>query len=67
MRERKSRLFPVALSPERAAGCIGVRPELIRDAIRLRLLPCYKAPRGSRRIVLVRDLLHYIRREWKRV
>jgi len=42
MRERRTALFPIALSPARLADVLGIRPELIADAIKNDLLPCYR-------------------------
>ena len=64
-RARKSRLWPIAVSPEQAAESIGVRPETIAAAIKSRELPCYA--KGTRRRVLWHDISRWIRRTWKRV
>ena len=65
MRERKSRLWPIAMSPSKAADALGIRPEQVQAAIFCGALPCYKI--GVKRRVLVRDLYHWIRRNWRRV
>ena len=64
-RARKSRLWPIALSPAQAADAIGVRPEIIADAIRSGELRCFA--KGVKRRVLWRDLNRWIIRTWKKV
>lgn len=65
MRERRTALFPIALSPTKLADCVGVLPRVIADAIKTGDLPCYK--RGTKRRVLVQDAVDWIKQTWERV
>lgn len=65
MRERRTALFPVAMSPARLADCIGVKRATITDAIKNDLLPCYR--KGLMRRVLVQDAVSWIKNTWERV
>jgi hypothetical protein len=58
-RPRKTRLFPVGLSPAACAAAVNCSQAIIRAGIKLGALPCYKA--GLRRIVLVEDLVKFVR------
>jgi hypothetical protein len=40
MRERCTALLPIALSPARLAKSLGIRVEVVNDAIQNDLLPC---------------------------
>lgn len=65
MRERRTSLYPIALSPAKLADCLGVLPRVVADAIKLGDLPCYK--HGTKRRVLVQDAVQYIKQHWRRV
>jgi hypothetical protein len=68
MRERVTPLFPIALSPAKLADVLGVRPEMIADAIKNDLLPAYRPRQGVKRHrVLVQDATDWIRNTWERV
>jgi hypothetical protein len=62
-RHNKSRLFPIALSPARAAQALDLRPDQIAAMIRTGL-PVHKV--GAKRRILVKDIYHFIRRNWPR-
>ena len=49
-RENRTRLFPIAVSPARAADAIGVDPSVIEAAVRSGDLPLYQVAKGARRI-----------------
>jgi hypothetical protein len=65
MRERRTALFPIALSPAKLADCIGIKPQVVTDAIKNDLLPCYR--NGLKRRVLVQDAVAWIKNTWERV
>ena len=65
MRERRTAIFPIALSPARLAGCLDIRPEVIANAIKQDHLPCYR--KGTKRRVLVADAIEWVRNTWERV
>ncbi len=65
-RPLKNRLFPVALSLSQAATCLGVSRETIVEGVRTNQLPYFHAPTGSRKRVLVADLVAFVR-TWRRV
>ena len=65
MRERRNAIFPIALSPAKLAECLGVRPELVADAIKRDLLACYR--QGVKRRVLVADAIEWVRNTWERI
>jgi hypothetical protein len=65
MRERRTALFPVAVSPAKLAECIGIKPEVVADAIKNDLLPCYR--KGLKRRVLIQDAVQWIKNTWERV
>jgi excisionase family DNA binding protein len=58
-RAHKTPLWPVALSPARAAAVLGIRPDQIQEAIRAGHLPVYTI--GIKRRVLIEDLVAYVR------
>lgn len=64
MRERRNAIFPIALSPAKLAECIGIRAEVIADAIKQDLLPCYR--QGTKRRVLVQDAVAWIKNTWEK-
>jgi hypothetical protein len=64
-RERRTSLFPVAVSPARAADALGIRAEEINEAIKHGELHCYV--KGIRRRVLIADLVEWVRHYWKEV
>lgn len=64
-RKRRTPLFPVAVSPARAAESLDIQPEEIQDAIKSGELPCYI--KGIRRRVLIADLIEWVRHYWKEV
>ena len=49
-RQRRTTLFPIAVSPARAADALGIRAERIQEAIKRGELPCYV--KGVRKRVL---------------
>lgn len=53
-RERRTSLFPIAVSPARAADSLGIRAEEINEAIKRGELHCYV--KGIRSRVLIADL-----------
>jgi excisionase family DNA binding protein len=65
---RKSRvrkLFPIARSVESACECLdGIHHSYVRAAVRSGALPVYRL--GTKRRVLVADLIAWVRTEWKR-
>src|SRR5438552_2930831 len=63
-RARKTRLFPVAVSPAMLADVLNVRAQEIQDYIAAGL-PCYSV--GIRKRILVEDAVRFVRRHWKRV
>jgi hypothetical protein len=65
MRERRTALFPVAVSPAKLAECIGVKRAVVTDAITNDLLPCYR--KGLKRRVLIQDAVQWIKNTWERV
>jgi hypothetical protein len=65
MRERRTALFPVAVSPAKLAECIGIKPAVVADAIKNDLLPCYR--KGLKRRVLIQDAVAWIKNTWERV
>ena len=65
MRERRTALFPIAVSPARLADCIGMKRAVVDDAIRNDLLPCYQ--KGLKRRVLICDAVEWIKNTWERV
>lgn len=60
--QRKSRLFPVALSPQACADALDIRYQKIRDAIDASVLPAFK--HGNQIRILVSDLEEWVRRHW---
>lgn len=64
-RERRTSLFPVAVSPARAAESLGIKVERIQEAIKSGELPCYI--KGVQRRVLVADLTEWVRNTWEKV
>jgi hypothetical protein len=65
MRERRNAIFPIALSPAKLAECLSIRVEVVTDAIKNDLLPCYK--KGVKRRVLVADATEWVRNTWEKV
>ncbi len=65
MRERRNAIFPIALSPAKLADCLGIRPDVIADAIKQDLLPVYR--QGVKRRVLIADAVAWVRNTWERV
>ena len=65
MRERRNAIFPIALSPAKLAECLGIRAEVVADAIKNDLLPVYR--QGVKRRVLVTDAIKWVRNTWERV
>ena len=65
MRERRTALFPIALSPARLAESLGIRVEVVTDAIKNDVLPCYR--KGLKRRVTVQDAVAWIKNTWERV
>jgi hypothetical protein len=65
MRERRTSLFPVAVSPAKLADSIGMKRAVVADAIKNDLLPCYQ--KGLKRRVLICDAVEWIRNRWERV
>lgn len=63
--QRKSRLFPVALSPNGCADALDVRYEKIRQAIAAAELPAFK--NGTQVRVLVTDLEAWVRNYWTKL
>jgi hypothetical protein len=64
-RERRTTLFPIAISPARAADALGIRAEQMQEAISRGELTCYV--KGVRKRVLVADLTEWVRKFWKEV
>ena len=64
-RERRTTLFPIAVSPAMAADALGIRAEQIQDAITRGELHCYV--KGVRKRVLIADLVEWVRNYWKEV
>jgi excisionase family DNA binding protein len=64
-RERRTAIFPIALSPAKMADCLGVKAEVIQDAIKDGELPCYQ--KGTKRRVLVSDCVAWVKRTWRAV
>ena len=62
MRERRNALYPIAVSPARAAECLDVHRKVIAEMI-ARGMPIYR--HGNKRRVLVDDLVAAIRNTWK--
>ena len=62
MRER--RLYPIAMTVSECAEQLHLERKVIYEAIRTEGLPIYR--RGVRRYLLTDDILHWIRRTWKR-
>jgi excisionase family DNA binding protein len=56
----------LALSPTHAAQALGVRPALVYAAVKSGKLPVYR-PSGTKRKILVCDLIEWYRTEWERV
>jgi len=65
MRERRNAIFPIALSPAKLAECLGIRVDVIADAIKQDLLPVYR--QGVKRRVLVTDAIEWVRNTWERL
>lgn len=65
MRERRTAIFPIALSPAKLADCLGIRPEVVTAAIKQRALPCYR--KGAKRRVLIADAVTWVRTTWEKV
>jgi hypothetical protein len=65
MRERRTAIFPIALSPAKLAECLGIRDTVVADAIKNDLLPVYR--QGVKRRVLVADAIEWVRTTWERV
>jgi hypothetical protein len=65
MRERRNAIFPIALSPAKLAACLGIHRNVVADAIKNDLLPCYR--RGTKRRVLVSDAVQWVKITWERV
>jgi len=65
MRERRTQLFPIALSPAKLADSLGVSPSVIANAIKEDLLRCYRI--GTKRRVLVQDAVQWVKQSWERV
>jgi hypothetical protein len=65
MRERRTSLFPIAVSPARLADSIGMKRGVVADAIKNDLLPCYR--KGLKRRVLIQDAVAWIKNTWERV
>jgi hypothetical protein len=65
MRERRTALFPVAVSPATLAECLGIKRATVADAIKKDLLPCYR--KGLKRRVLIQDAVAWIKNTWERV
>jgi hypothetical protein len=65
MRERRTAIFPIALSPAKLADTLGISPSVVTSAIRNDLLPCFK--HGLKRRVLVIDAVEWIKNTWERV
>ncbi|HUE11513.1 MAG TPA: hypothetical protein VMQ54_11270 [Steroidobacteraceae bacterium] len=62
---RKNHLYPLALSILGAATTLGVRPELIRAAVRNGELKMYRPPMGvKRQKLLTDDLVKWVREKW---
>ena len=61
-RARRCALFPVAMSPARAADALGIRAAEMSDAIVLGDVPVYQ--KGARRFVLTEDLVRWVRETW---
>jgi hypothetical protein len=64
MRERRTAIMPVACSPAYLADALMVRPEVVAEMIRAKILPVYKC--GTKRRVLVADAILAVRKTWKR-
>ncbi len=62
---RKNSLFPVAVSVHQAAACLGIRVEVVQAAVRNFEVTCYRAPTGSRKKILVQDLVKWVK-TWRR-
>jgi hypothetical protein len=65
MRERRTALFPVAVSPAKLAECLGIKRATVTDAIKNDILPCYR--KGLKRRVLIQDAVAWIKNTWERV
>jgi hypothetical protein len=63
-RQRKRALFPIALSLDAAAEQVMCRRGTLAKAITAGLLPLHKDPTSKRKIILVEDLVSYIRTHW---
>jgi len=64
MRPLKRTLYPCAVSPNEAAAVLGIRAEQIKEAVRMGALPVYQL--GTKRRVLIDDLVAWVRATWKR-
>lgn len=64
-RERRTAIFPIALSPAKLADCLGVSAEVVKDAIKSGELPCYQ--KGTKRRVLVSDCVAWVRATWRKL
>lgn len=64
MRERRNALFPVAISPARAAEALDVHRKMITAAIKSGELPVYC--HGLKRRILIEDLVAWIRHTWRK-
>ena len=65
MRERRTAIYPIALSPEKLADALGILPRKVSASIKNDLLPCYRD--GLKRRVLVADAIEWVRNTWERV
>jgi excisionase family DNA binding protein len=64
--QRKTRLFPIALSVGDAARCLGVARKTIETALRNDELKCYAPPSGLvRPRILVADIHRWVTQYWK--
>jgi excisionase family DNA binding protein len=64
---RERRLWPVALPVNAAAATLGVHVRHISAAIEAGELPAYSPSTGiRRRVVLVEDLVLWVREHWRR-
>jgi excisionase family DNA binding protein len=63
MRERASKLWPIALSPASLADVLDVDRRVIDRMIRFGQLPIYQI--GTKRRVLIEDAVNAIRKYWK--
>lgn len=58
MRERRTALFPIAVSPAKLSECLGVRPEVIKRMI-AQGMPVFR--NSNKRRVIVADAVAAIR------